>query len=51
MEKYYFRNDLFGLGLLILIEEKLRDLEEKESKEENPSRIVLLKKSLPSPST
>ena len=41
MEKYYFRNDLFELRLLLLIEERLEDLEEKEPKEENPNRMIL----------
>ena len=41
MEKYYFHNDLFGLGLLLLIEERLQDLEEKEPKEKNPNSMIL----------
>ena len=37
----FFRKDLFGLGLLLLIEERLEDLEEKEPEKENPSRMIL----------
>ena len=34
-KKLYFHKDLFGLELLLLIEEGLKDMEENEPKEEN----------------
>ena len=41
--KKYFHEDLFGLELFLLIEDKVEHLGEKESKKENPSRIMLQK--------